>query len=330
MKTVLTPPRVFLDTSHLSRLADIRAGRKEQDSESGRAQAYRTILRWINNGFVTPVVCTMLVGEWLRHASARRAMEYAAVFDSAVHALEIPVLSCVCIAEGINALGHLRPNLGFPRFSLIRPLSFVDDVLLYISDHHPSIDPSLRNLRGGLPPGVPPKMSLRSLVRLVRQMRHFSESTYKVGIDGDRHCFQVSRSTADVLPKGERASSARVREWMLHAFPLREIAMSAFPHGDIENALRDIDMRECPGTRLYYSEYLEYVRSKREYDAPSDFFDQSYVAGLAYCDFALVDRRLAEFVRKAVRRLSPPVGVFATKCPIELVVELAKRGLPER
>ena len=76
MPEIIKPPRIFVDTCHLSRMHMVRLGQQvPNDLDSTRTQAYRKLEKWFAGGICTPVWCEILAAEWIRDKELNRTRD---------------------------------------------------------------------------------------------------------------------------------------------------------------------------------------------------------------------------------------------------------------
>lgn len=80
---------------------------------------------------------------------------------------------------------------------------------------------------------------------------------------------------------------------------LKEILRSVDAECEPQLIIDKIELKNCGGTRLYFYVYDKYVRGKNKYDDPHDMIDLATIAGFAYCDYALVDKRVRAYIEQA-------------------------------
>lgn len=298
---LLTPPRVFMDTWSLSQVLQVQRDGQLVGDDGSRAKALRSVYRCISDGTCTPVYCEALAGEWVRHADAKRPDQYARLLDRCDRVFEFDPMPGLPLAECLNECGRIDPDLGLPVFEMLRPLGVVNPLLVFVSAHHPDCPPSLANLGETQPTGPPPKASVGLSVQLYKQLQKGSVDLWSVGIEGDRIAFERTKATQGSVPASVIASERVIKHWITNGLSLKAILHSVSPTTDVDLLIASMDLTACPGTMFYYRVYDKYVRAKAEYDEPSDLVDQSYIPGLAYCDYALVDKRIRNFVEQAQR-----------------------------
>ncbi len=313
MSSILTPPRVFLDTWLLSDMLRVQEGDDlPNDYDGSLARACRYLHKWLQSGAITAVFCEFLIGEWIQHRDDNRAFQYAKILDSAHHLLEFPPGPCgIVLAEALNECGRMHPELGLPQFEILRyPCPGCDDSLLnFFALHHPSSKNHTHDaLDKQYPPAPPPNSSVERKVKCYLYAKSQNPELLEQGVDGDEIAFNVTKKTqAEVSSTSELFGKAFIKNWILDALQLDAVLHSACPGKNPKNIVDQIDLQCCPGTLLYYHQYNKYVRANEKYNKQknhTDFVDQAYIPGLAYCDFATVDKRVREFIRQAQRDLN--------------------------
>ncbi len=312
MSNIITPPRVFIDTSHLSNMLRVQRGEGVPNDDGSRAVAYGQIHKWLRSGAATAVFCESLIIEWIRHEDKKRPFRYAQLLDSAACVLEFPPMPGVPLAEALNECSRTHPQLGLPRFEIVRALSVEDPLLIFLSKHDPDMKSTTpAHLDRQRPPRPSLKASVALKVKEYQRLAKLDGSLWQVGVEGDRIAFETTKATQTGKSAARIHRHETLRYWLMKAFPLEAVLRSACPDREPEDLVAELDQARCPGTLLYYRAYDKYVRARDRYDDPHDFVDQTYVPGLAYCDFAMVDKRVREFITQGQRdlRVSTPVVV---------------------
>lgn len=279
------------------------------DSDGSSARACRDLHKWLQSGAITAVFCEALIGDWIRHFDKNRAFQYANILDSAPCLLEFPPgARGVPLAEALNECRRTHPELGLPQFEVLHNLclGYKDPLLNFLSQHHPDTE---NGAHGPLDeqhlPGSPPKPSVAFKVESYLYTTNQNQGLWQEGVDGDKIAFNVTKKTqADASSISELHSDRWIKYWVLKALQLDVVLRSDCPSRKPEDIVAQIDLKRCPGTLLYYYEYNKYVRAKEQYNDPNDFVDQLFVPGLAYCDFATVDKRVRELITQAKRDLN--------------------------
>ncbi len=306
MAKLIRPARVFLDTSHLSHVRRIRSGLGlSNDPNGNRATAYAQLSRWLRDGHCAPVFCEILAYEWFRHRDPNRAREYASIYDAAPCVLFNDPTPGIQTIEALNECRRVQPSLDIPLFEPIRQFAWRNPLLAFVSKHLADVQgTALANLDAQMPAGPLPEPSIGIFVEIIRDMATANPEVWQIGIAGDQVAFETTKAT--IAEHGdERVFSGRVkRHWLLTGCRLGEILTSVDPTCDAAAIVSQINLNRCRATNLYLDTYNKYVRGKQRYDDPHDLIDVSVIGGLAYCDFALVDKRMREYVRQALGRNS--------------------------
>lgn len=306
MVHLVTPPRVFIDTCHLSGMLDAqRGGAASNDPDGSRMGAYQTLNSWVRNGVCSPVWCELLVAEWIRHKDAGRARKYARILDTAPQAFEFDPGAAVAQAECLNECRRIRPELEIPRFEIVRPIAIMKPLLEFMKQHHPDWNEVASTIALKMPPGPPPlEWSVRTVGLTVEAYIGLSPMNAKareVGEKGDKFAFDTTKNTQQSCSPKKIFSDATIKYWILNALQLKDLLISVDPTCDPEGITDQIDLQNCPGLFFYYRLYNKFVRSKDEYDDPHDLIDHAFIPGLWYCDHALVDKRVRNLVEEVQR-----------------------------
>ena len=319
MAQLVTPPRVFIDTCHLSGILCAQRGESvPNDRDGSRTAAYQRLNSWLRDGICSPVWCELLAAEWIRHEDAERARKYARILDAAPQVFEFDPGAAVAQAECLNECRRIRPALEIPRFEIVRPIAIVRPLLALMSQHHPDWDEAASTIGLKMPPGTPPEASVEMFVEAYICLSPVNAKAREVGVKGDKFAFDTTKATQQGCSPEKIFSDSTIKYWVLNALQLKDLLTAVDPECNPEEIVEQIDLRNCPGLCFYYRLYDKFVRSKKAYDDPHDLIDHAFIPGLCYCDHALVDKRVRDLIEQ-VQRDSVGREVTAASDPRNLV-----------
>ncbi len=298
----MTPPRVFLDTCHLSGMLCAQRGDSVPNDRDGcRTAAYQTLNSWLREGIFSPVWCELLVAEWIRHEDPERARRYARILDSAPQVLEFDPGVAVPQAECLNECRRIQPELQFPQFEILRPIALIRQLLVFMNQHHPNAKEAASSMEMQMPQGPQPQGTVRMFVEAYICVSPAASSVWEVGVKGDKFAFDTTKATQQSCSPEKLFLPATIKNWVLNALRLKDMLASVNPDCNPEDIVERIDISKCPGLCFYYRFYHNFVRNKKAYDDPHDLIDHAFIPGLCYCDHALVDKRVRDLIEQVQR-----------------------------
>lgn len=260
----------------------------------------------MRSGACTTVFCETLASEWVRHHDKKRPDDYAKLLDRCDCVHEFDPMPGVPLAECLNECGRLDTSLGLSEFKILRPLAAIKPLLVFLSTHHPDCPRCVADLEETQPSGTLPEATVLQTVQSYQSLLEANAKLWSIGVDGDRTAFETTKTTQANISVSTIGKETTIKYWVASALGLEQILNSVSPETNAKELIASIDLTRCPGTCLYFRAYDKYVRSKTNYDEPSDLVDQSYLPGLAYCDYALVDKRIRNFIEQAQREGAAP------------------------
>lgn len=315
MSEILRPQTLLLDTGHLVNLVHRTTGQgMRRGIPTAWGDAYDELDRRLRSGDFIALFYEPLSYEWIQVNSIERALEIAAVLDRAMcvrNLLPDPVLFQV---EAMNAAKIVEPGLDYPGFDVIRDLGFDAEIVEWFTrvwpdtSEHPTTVPVVV-------PGDVTEPSVSAIVRGLQPVIDGGRDLWKEALEGSRVALAQTRDTQRRLGRKGPCPESFKRHWLRTALGLDEILLRSGPGFDPKEIIAHIDLSACPAIDLKVDAYWQYARANEEAQE-NDTIDLTLLAPIPYAAYALIEKRLAEFVRQAGQG---GLGERVFKDPVELI-----------
>src|SRR5689334_9827285 len=133
-------PRVFIDTGHLINLADVSARRTLRSQSAERTRAYERLLESIRSGRCCPLFYEPSAYEWVHGNSLQRALEIAAVLDSAGPAKRVMHDPVIFLVEAMLECNRLDPRVPVPTLPMVHDLVRGNELGAWFSACWPNVE----------------------------------------------------------------------------------------------------------------------------------------------------------------------------------------------
>lgn len=313
LEIIQRPPKIYLDTNHLSYIANIRKGQKLNDGLS--EDAYR----YIDNGLKSHyglIFNPYAAIEWIEgKATIVSVSEKATVVDSAKlkYVLEGDIL--VYTREILDQCHQQNQNIqvsDFPIFQNLSDNSQLSSALGVLISHVPDYlgENQRKRFEKQMPfPTKVPTFSAQQWVGETFKWKQKNPEICQERING----FKAALSE-DIKRQNEYFADPQQyrKDWMKRYLKIDKILKSLNPEIDIDGILGSIDITKCPAVKLYWN-----VREKRMKSGnppqDNDVDDYTFLPVVPYADIVLTERNLRAFILQADRNLESKVFAKTTE-----------------
>lgn len=296
---ILEAPKLYLDTCHLIRIANLRLGKRNVRDKD--VDAYRLLDEYIRERHFGLIFGPSAALEWVDGcATLASALEIASVVDSAALQYEFEGDTFVFLYEVLNELRLSQPNLILPTFDI-----------LFVRDPGVEVERALTVLKGCVPeffdPGelteeaerfLPqriPFSKIEDKVRVAWQFKSRRPNVYYERVAGYKDAFNREvASFRATRPKGK----PDVIGWMKRFLKIDRIISKFNTDANVDDLLSKLDLTRCPAIRLHLAALDKRIRAGGT-PKDNDVDDWMYVPVVPYADLVLTERNLQHFIHQA-------------------------------
>jgi hypothetical protein len=278
MSELLQPRRVFIDTGHLINLVDVGLEREVRNQSAERTRSYQRLLELVKSGYCVPLFYEPSAYEWVHGNSLQRALEIAAVLDSAVRVKRVLHDPVVFLVEAMLECKRLDPRVPFPNVAVVDDLGRGNELGAWFragwpeEDEHPQMTPIVVERQDGRP-------TVGGLVRALHGIVNQSPDMWQIALDGERTALEGTRATLKRL--GGRGPLPEVvrRHWLRTAHLLDQVLKRIAPECDADALIAGLNLHACPSIQLKLDAYWSYAKAN-EAPKPHDMIDLMMFAAL--------------------------------------------------
>lgn len=302
---VAKPPRLFLDTSHLINISNLRLGKFLRRPQS--ADAYQRISDYITNYHFGLVFDPFSALEWVdKNATLETAIEIANVIDSAKLRYEFAGDTFAYQAEIIAELRRIDSSLQLPDFDVIWPCEAGTYPRLPIVELF-KFNPELFGVEKENADGMPPPEKWKSISARVHvenawKFKHRNPTAFRERVEGHRDAY-LRDATEFKQRKTKIITNAELRDWMKRFLKMESIIKSHNANAKVDELLDAIKLDHCPAIFLYANAHVKRILASNV-PKDSDVGDWSTVPIVPHCDLFLTEKNLGGFLHQADRSLS--------------------------
>ena len=145
-------------------------------------------------------------------------------------------------------------------------------------------------------PAAATEPSVTEIVRGLQPVINEGRALWSEALEGERAALTQTRATQ----QGQKGPCPEhyKRTWLRTAHRLDDVLKRTAPELDPNALIESIDLKLCPAVCLKVDAYWYYARANKE-TKENDTIDMTLLAPIPYVRYALIENRLAEFVRQA-------------------------------
>ncbi len=300
MDSVLTIPKIYLDSCHLINIAKVRKG--DTSVPQNRRAAYARIDDFIRTHHFGLIFNPAAPIEWVDgNATLESAFEIANVVDSAALQYELEMDTFVYLREILNELHRLDPALSLPEYEILHVRDrnqTARRALAVLVNNVPSFfdEGELLDNANELPPDVP-FGTAREAVERAWKFKQDRPHVVQERVDGHKDAF--GRDLAAFGNRNRKPIQQRdVIKWMKRFLRVDRILNALNMAVDVDSLLTDVEIPRCPAVNLFLNAHEKRLRAA---DPPhdNDVDDWLYVPVFPHADLILTERNLRGFINQA-------------------------------
>lgn len=315
--SIFRPPRVLIDTGHLVEIARMLHGQPVR-LPGGWQDAYSTILEFMRNGEVVPLFYEPLAYEWIQGTSESRQRELASVLDEAVAVMTVASDHVILRLEATMEAARVAPALGFQSHSPIRRFGTDPALARWKRSMYP--EDASKLIRAPVYATAAGKLTVQSVVRGIAAAVQNGLDAWNEAKSGHEEAVRTTRTTQARYGRPGLPPAHWKRHWLKTALGLDATITLHAPDQNADEIIESMDITRCPAISLKTDVLWQYARRPNEPEE-NDLIDLATLAPMAYADFTLTEKRLADLVRQSRH---PEIAERVHRNPAEFVGALSR------
>lgn len=305
-ESVLTPPKIHLDTNHLINIRELRKGQLPPTVEKYR-MGYEFIDDRVRNRSFGLIFNPAAALEWVEgQATLEQAKQTASVIDSSPLQYEVETDKFVWLAEVLDECVRVKPDLRIPKWDKIshrkvgRPKrAALAELTKHCADYFEEGE-----LDTGLTQKLPCTDALQAgyitvseHVELAFKLREEQPQVFRERVDGYKSAY-IDDATSLATHSIQEITAADKRRWLLDFLRVDRILRASDSTIKVEEVLDAIDLCRCPAVSLFCNARLCTLKAKPKPNE-NDGDDWSLLPVIPYADLVAVDHGFRHFLHQA-------------------------------
>lgn len=249
--------------------------------------------------------------EWIEgNATEKSANEIAAVLDSAKLVYRLEADTFIYTREILDECQNKNDNIKVPQFKVLPVIEkgkYFTSVYGILAEKIPDFFknkelPSYIKNVNDIPKTIPVCSVEKHVLHALRFKRQYPKR-YQKRIDGFNKALSEDIEKKDEYFKNRKHYQ---NEWIKRHLKIDKILETFNPGISIDDALKLIDVKNCPAVNLYWGVREKRMRSGNPPE-DNDVDDYMFLPVVPYADIILTERNLREFILQADRALETKV-----------------------